>query len=115
MGMDDFCRAQSLRGFPDQLERVFPHCLKMSYGFGQRGETALWPRLIGSVKTHAAIGTATENATITLGRFRTSRLLFARDQSQHDFFRHGHVFRTLDDRPTVLCRPQATSGLTDSG
>src|SRR5580693_4138431 len=115
MGMDDFCRAQVLRGFSDQPERVFPHCLKMSYGFGQRGETAPWPRLIGSVKTHAAIGTTTENATIPLRRLRTSRLPFARDQSKHDFFRHGHVFRTLEDGPTVLCRPQATAGLTDSG
>jgi hypothetical protein len=71
--------------------------------------------LIGSIKTHAAIGTASKNATIALRFFRISRLPFASHQTEHDFFCHGHVFRTLEDGPPVFCRPLATSGFTDSG
>lgn len=99
---------------PTKRKRAFTYCLKMSYGFGQCGKTASWSRLIGSIKTDAAIGAASENATITLRPFRISRLPFARHQSEHDFFCHGHVFRTLEDRPTVFCRSQTASGLADS-
>src|SRR5580658_10604943 len=113
MGMHDFCRTQIIRGFSDQAKRAFTYCLKMSYGFGQRGKTASWSRLSGSIKTHAAIGAASENAIVAFRRFRISRLPFARDQPEHDFFCHGHVFGTLEDRPTVLRRPQAASGFTD--
>jgi hypothetical protein len=98
----------------DEAKRAFTYHLKMRYGFGQSRKTAPWPRLIGSIKTHAAIGTTTENATITLRFFRISRLPFARHQSEHDFFCHGHVFRTLEDGPSALCRPQVRSGFTDS-
>jgi len=114
MGMRDFRRAQVLVSFADKAKRAFTYRLKVSYGFSQRRKTASWPRLIGSIKTHAAIGTTTENATIAPGFLRISRLPFASHQTEHDFFRHGHVFRALEDRPTILCRPQARSGFTDS-
>jgi hypothetical protein len=113
--MRDFRRPQVLASFLDKAKRAFTQCLKASYGFSQRRKTASWPRLIGSIKTHAAIGTTTENATIAPGFLRISRLPFASHQTEHDFFRHGHVFRALEDRPTILCRPQARSGFTDSG
>jgi len=115
MGMHDFCRTQVVLRFCDKAKRAFTYCLKISYGVGQRGKTAPWPRLIGSIKTHAAIGATSENATIASRRVGVSLLPFAGHQPKHDFFCYGHVFGTLEDRPTVLCRPQATSGLADSG
>jgi len=115
MRMRDFRRAQILASFADEAKRAFTYRLKMSDGFSERGKTASWPRLIGSIKTHAAIDTATKNATIAPGFFRISQLPFASHQTEHDFFRHGHVFRTLEHGPPVLCRPPSTSGFTDPG
>jgi hypothetical protein len=114
MGMRDFRGTQVLASFLDEAKRAFTYHLKMRYGFRQSRKTAPRPRLIGSIKTHAAIGTTTENATITLRFFLISRLPFARHQSERDFFCHGHVFRALEDGPPALCRPQARSGFTDS-
>jgi len=114
MRMRDFRRAQILASFPDKAKRAFTYRLKMHYGFGQSGKTASWPRLIGSIKTHTAIGTTTENATIALGFFRLSQPPFASHQTEHDFFCHGHVLRTLEDRPPILHRPEAASNFTDS-
>jgi hypothetical protein len=113
--MHDFSRAQILASFLDKAKRAFTYRPKMRYGFSQRGKTAPWPRLSGSIKTHAAIGTASKNANIALRFFCISRLPFASHQTEHDFFCHGHVFRTLEDGPPVLCRPLATCGFTDSG
>jgi len=115
MRMRDFRRTQILASFADEAKRAFTYRLKMSDGFSERGKTASWPRLMGSIKTHAAIGPTSENPTIALGFFRISRLPFARHQTEHDFFRYGHMLRTLENGPTVLCRPQATRGFTDSG
>jgi hypothetical protein len=69
----------------------------MRYGFSERGKTAPWPRLIGSIKTHAAIGPTSENPTIAPRFVRISCLPFARYQTKHDFFRNSHVLRTLED------------------
>jgi hypothetical protein len=114
MGMRDFRRTQVFPGFSDMAKRAFTYCLKMSYGFGQRRKAPTWSRLIRSIKTHAAIRTTSENAIIAPGLFRIAHFLLASHQTEHDFFCHGDVFRTLEDRPTALRRPQAAIGFTYS-